>query len=460
MKPYFKIFGALILPILLFNSCEQEDLDTSPSELLITDEHSLRKYNNGMIKSYGSETIIEWNELLGSTIDERLPQPLGAKIYAMVTIAMHDALNNVVPKYHTYALDNSAVDASFVSKKNIQAMADATISQAARDVMVFLFPPSQPGADEKLNQVLSTISDEDSKQLGISIGKDAASAILIKRQGDFPLEFETFTGKMDPGDYQANFMPWMIANPPRWPANAVYAYNLGDLTPFGIVSGDQFRDEDLYPLNSQNYIDDYNEVKLLGCTTCTDRTAEQTEIGFFWIENTTSMMNRIARTLIVEKELNGWEAARLIALIEMSQIDAYIASFEGKRFFNFWRPITAVRAGDFDGVDGTIGDVNWTPIATTPPTPEYPSTHSYCGGAAAAVFQSFFGTDEADLIATSPYHVPGTERHVTSFSQISQENAESRIYVGYHFRHAIIVGQRQGKELGKYVFENNLKDYR
>ncbi|MBB6609503.1 vanadium-dependent haloperoxidase [Pontibacter sp. Tf4] len=142
----------------------------------------------------------------------------------------------------------------------------------------------------------------------------------------------------------------------------------------------------------------------------------------------------------------------------MSQMDAYIASFDGKYYFNLWRPITAIREGDQDGVDATIGDVTWTSVFDTPPTPEFPSTHAYNGAAAAAIFKSFFHSDQVKLDLVSPYYAAGVERHFSSFSQIAYENAVSRIYIGYHFRYAVEVGLRQGTELGYYVYENNLRE--
>ncbi|MFC4721746.1 vanadium-dependent haloperoxidase [Geojedonia litorea] len=457
MKTLLKLSWICVL-LIVVTSCANEELENA-NPFGASDSYALKSYNNGMIKSYSNETVIKWNELIGTYIDEKMPQPLEAKLYAMITLTMHDALNNVVPKYETYALDNTFVNASDMSKKNIHAVADAAVSQAARDIFVALFPAGTSGANGLLNSILTQIGDSESKSKGIEIGKAAAIAMLQKRQGDFPLVFTSFTGTgVEPGDFRANFMPWMMPNPPIWPANAVYAPNLGDLTPFGINSGNQFRNEGTYPINSEEYTRDYNEVKALGCTNCPSRTPEQTEIGTFWIENTASMFNRIARTLILQDNLNGWEAARLIGLLGISQMDGFIASFEGKKHFNFWRPITAVRAGDNDGNPETIGDASWTPTHTTPPTPEYPSTHSYCGGAGSEVLKLYFGTDTKPFTATSPYYLPGVERHVSSFSQVARENAESRIYIGYHFRHAITVGERQGKQLGKYVFENNLRD--
>jgi hypothetical protein len=273
-------------------------------------------------------------------------------------------------------------------------------------MMAQLFPASTAAADERLNEVLASIEDSELKSRGIKIGKDAAAAVLAKRANDFPLRFETYIGGTAPGEYQVNYMPFMVANPPVWPANAAFAPNMGQLTPFGIRSGDQFRDEAPHPLNSSEYLADYNEVKSLGCNACPLRTEEQTEIGAFWIESNASSMNRMARTLIEERKLDGWEAARLIGLVEMAVIDAYIASFEGKAYYKLWRPVSAIRAGDFDGVDATVGDVTWTSSFFTPPTAEFPSTHAYTGAAAAAVFKSYFNSDHINMNVTSPTFCP------------------------------------------------------
>ncbi|NJW52314.1 vanadium-dependent haloperoxidase [Salinimicrobium oceani] len=453
-----KLFAGLLI-LMGLAACEKdemESLELVPSNT--ADIKAVKNFNNGMINSYSNIVVLEWNEFLSKSIDASMPQPTEAKIYAMVTLAMHDALNNVVPKFETYALDNSEVDASSISKKNIHSIADAAVAQAARDMIVHLFPLVTTGADELLNARLSEIEDSVFKIRGIEIGKSAASAVLEKRAGDFPLRFVSYLEGSAPGEYQANYPPYNVARPPIFPDNAVFAPNLGELMPFGILSGDQFRDEAPHPLNSGEYLADYNEVKSLGCVECPLRTEDQTEIGFFWIESNASSMNRLARQLITEKKLDGWEAARLVALVEMAVMDAYIASFEGKAYFNFWRPITAIRAGDFDGVDGTIGDPTWMSNAFTAPTAEFPSTHAYNGAAAAAVFRSYFKNDHTNIFVTSPYNLPGVERHLSSFSQLAYENAISRIYIGYHFRQAVEVGKRQGTALGEYVFNNNLRE--
>ena len=457
MKTTLKFLGGLII-IIGLGACEKDEIEAFDADLSTSaSDEAVKNFNNGMIKTYSNETVLKWNELLSQTVDNSMPLPAEAKMYAMVTLAIHDALNNVIPKYETYALDNLSVNAGDISHKNIEIIADAAVSQAAREMFVQLFPYAASAADQLLSDILSNIPDSELKTRGVDIGKEAAFAVLNERANDYPLIFETYIGGTAPGEYQANYEPFISATP-RWPANSVYAPKLGDMTPFGILSGDQFRDEAPHSLTSEEYTDDYNEVKALGCVDCPSRSAEQTEIGAFWIESNSSAMNRLARQLIVLKKLDGWEAARLIGLVQMAVIDGYIASFEGKAYFQFWRPVSAIRAGDYDGNNETTGDPTWTSSFFTPPTAEFPSTHAYAGGSAAAVFREYFKNDNINITVTSPYFLPGVERHLSSFSQMSYENATSRIYIGYHFRHAVEVGERQGTALGEYVFENNLRE--
>lgn len=411
-----------------------------------------------LIKSYDPQKILKWNEALGAAIDDKMPPLAEAKIYAMVMLAMHDALNNIIPKYETYALKHTHENSMGLDKMNLTDIADASVSQAAHDVLIALYPASTNVADNTLFLCLDAIEDSEFKTRGIEIGMNAALAVKTKRQSDPPIRFTVYSNGTEPGIHQANYMPFTVANPPVWPANAVYGANLGSFVPFGINSGNQFRPIPPYLINSPEYTEDYNEVKKLGCSNCPDRTSEQTEIGAFWIENTSSMMNRIARTLALKAKMKGWEIARLLALIQMTQIDANIASFEGKYYYNYWRPITAIWAGDADQNDDTSGDVNWVSAFDTPPTPDYPSTHATGGGAAAELFKLFFRTDHKSFTTTSPYYLPGVERSFTNFSQISQENALSRIYIGYHFRNAVLEGEKLGRKIGKYIFENRLRE--
>ena len=391
--------------------------------------------------------VLKWNEAGAQAVTNMgaLPPMIESRMYAMINAAMHDALNNIVLKYQPYALKNALIK---------DADADAAVSQAAHDVIIFLMPPQKIYADSLLSISLADITSGNAKDRGIILGKAAAQSIIDMRinDGSQTAQYPYMQGTL-PGQYRST--PPFNAGPnidfvalPGW----------GKVKTFGLNSAAQFRPEPPYQLNSIEYTTDYNEIKKLGCMNCPDRTADQTQIGLFWLENVPHSWNRIARTLVVQNNLSAWKAARLLALLQLAQADANIGCFDAKFFYNFWRPITAVRLGDNDDNPNTTGDAAWNILAPpTPPVPDYSSNHSTDGGAAAEVIKNFFGKDEISFSATSST-LPGITRNFTSLSQAARETSLSRIYVGYHFRKAVLIGEEHGRKIGKYIFDNYLKE--
>ena len=155
--------------------------------------------------------------------------------------------------------------------------------------------------------------------------------------------------------------------------------------------------------------------------------------------------------------LDLWERARLLALVNMAMADGFIAGMEAKYTYNFWRPVTAIRAGDTDGNPATELDSSWSTLLNTPSIPDYPSTHSVLGGAASAVLRDFFKNDQVPFTTTSGAPFAGITRSYTSFSQARTENGESRIYAGIHFRSAVEDGIKQGEKIGRFVLEHALR---
>jgi len=148
--------------------------------------------------------------------------------------------------------------------------------------------------------------------------------------------------------------------------------------------------------------------------------------------------------------------ARLLALVNMAMADGFVAGMETKYDFNFWRPVTAIRAGDTDGNDETIADPNWISLLNSPAIPDYPSTHSILGGAASEVLLRFFDDDVA-FTTTSGVPFAGITRSFDSFSDAARENGNSRIYAGIHFRSAVEKGIKQGNRIGRFVFNHSLR---
>jgi hypothetical protein len=226
-------------------------------------------------------------------------------------------------------------------------------------------------------------------------------------------------------------------------------------------SGSQFRLEppEYFDLTSDAYTADYEEVKSIGDVNSPIRTAEQSEIARFWYEGSQQGWNRITRMFLAQHDLDLdlWETARLFALVNFAVADAYIAHFDTKYFYNFWRPVTAIRAGDTDGNDATVPDPDWLSYLVTPAIPDYPSGHSTAGAAAATVLTRFFKHDDLPFTTMSGAPFPGITRTFQTFWDAAVENANSRVYAGIHFRTATTDGLQLGERVGRYVFTHALK---
>jgi hypothetical protein len=103
-------------------------------------------------------------------------------------------------------------------------------------------------------------------------------------------------------------------------------------------------------------------VKRLGSLTSTARTKDQTEAAVFWQGNG-AFWNGVTRTIVATRPELGIAAnARLFAMEDLAAADGFIGCYSDKYYWQFWRPIAAIRAGDADGNPATDGDPDWTPL--------------------------------------------------------------------------------------------------
>ena len=396
--------------------------------------------------------VLAWNDIATQAFIHFPHQPapppmIESRIFAMVNVAMHDALNNIKPKYKTYALTSLDRDAD----------PEAAVAQAAYDILITEAPWYKDKYDSLLALSLTPVGDGDVKVRGIALGHAAATSVTNKRanDGSASSQYQYVPGNL-PGHYQ------FTAPFDGPPFNGFYAIpGWGKVKPFGLTSGSQFRPEAPYAINSNEYAADFNEIKSLGNANSIDRTADQTHLALFWAEDSPIGWNRIARNIVNKQggNIDAWKAARLFALLQMAEADAYIGSCEAKVYYNYWRPVTAIHNAVNDGNINTSSDTSWQVLLfPTPPVADYPSAHATAGGAGAAVISAFFGTDYINFTTTSTTNT-GT-RSFSSLSQAAMENALSRIYIGYHFRNACMKGKTMGYQIGNYIFKNYLQENR
>ena len=417
-----------------------------------------------------ADAVITWNENAAKVATAACIHVSGnglaeARMYAMVHVAVHDAINAIERRSRPYAFAGNATE---------PASADAAVAAAARDVLVSVIPGLPESPDCVANGLavteilyaaaLATVSDGLAKTNGVSVGKEAAAAIIERRAGDGSdapwVDFEYPQGT-EPGQWR-----FTADGPPL-----AFAPNWGNVTPFVLKRGSQFRPQPPYHVGSKKYAADYNEIKGLGgddTITPSARTADQTEIGLFWIESSPLAWNRLARALSESRGFDLWENARLFGLLNMAMADGYIASWEAKYHYGFWRPITAIRLGDTDGNPDTEGVPDWTPLQPTYPMPDHDSGHAVQGGVAAEILKLVFDTDDVAFTACSTTLAAGhrcgdpaeVRRSYSSLSQAADENAVSRIYIGIHFRRAVEEGVQHGREIAAYAVHQFLKPVR
>jgi PAP2 superfamily len=390
-----------------------------------------------------ADVITDWNEKAVAFVTKhRMLPPQAERVVASVHVAMFDAVNSVERRYRPYRL--AVTTAKETSK-------EAAAAAAAGTVLVGL----HPGETEELNSLmaayLATMPQSPAKSDGIKVGQEVAAKIVAERRRDGSDAPDAYRPKAKPGVY----VPTPITASSMWP----------NVTPFAMNSPSQFRPVPPIPLKGEEWAADYNEIKNLGSKNSAKRTARQTEDGHFWLITGPASYYSIVRQLVTAKKMDVVDSARFMALTSTAAADAYIAVFDAKYHYDFWRPITAVRNGDIDDNPATEVDATWQPIDNTPMHPEYPCAHCITSAAVAAVIEAVLGSADIPEVAMTSPTAPGATHRWTNVWTYADEVAMARIYAGFHYRFSTRVGQDMGRKIGRLVVQNlmqktNLADTR
>lgn len=382
--------------------------------------------------------VISWNQTIneiGFADPFAFLKPIRAHV--MAHIAMHDALNAVIPLYRQYAYHAHEPGAHPI----------AAAAQAAYDVGVSQYPDQQAKLGAELARWLSTIPDTPHKERGIAVGHQSAAVILALRVNDGWDYPGTYTFSNEPGAYQTT---------PPWDG-FVLAPGFRYARPFGLRSPDQFRPDPPPQLDSPQYAAAFNEVRDFGRVDSAVRTPDQTLYAVWWLEFAETSVNRLARQLATQRRLHLWQAARMFALLNMSLYDGYLAVFDSKYEYNYWRPYTAIRQAAADGNPATVADPNWESLRPAPPFPEYVSGHAAATAASMDILARTFGDNVSFTMATTTAPPEMPERSFGSFREAAAECADSRVRVGFHFRYATDAGLALGRAVADWLDKNHLE---
>ncbi len=313
------------------------------------------------------------------------------------------------------------------------------------------FPSST--LDTEYANSLAQIPDGQAKRDGITTGEAAAQAMIALRanDGSSPAQFK-IPGPPVPGEWQAT---------PSCPVvNGIasgIAFQWQNVTPFGIPRASDFLLVPPPALTSNRYARVYNEVMMVGSVNSTERPQDRANVAlFFAASSPTQAFNQAARQVAQELGRSLSENARALALVNMAINDSLVASFLNKYHYNFWRPETAIHAGDTDGNPKTDPDPNYAPLIGTPCFPSYPSNHGSASGGAAEVLRRLYGEAGHSITLMNPA-VPTIVLQYSSFRQITDDVSDARVYGGIHFRSDQDAGAYLGRAIGSAVYKHNLR---
>jgi hypothetical protein len=386
-----------------------------------------------------ADAVLDWNAVTVETLAGKNPFE-ETRVAAIAHLAIFEAVNAITGRYRPYLGTIRAPQG---------ASPEAAAIEAAYGVLVHYVPEKTGALDTARAASLAAIADGPSKDDGIALGGMAADAMIAEREGDGS-EIPRFhlPSSSRPGVWQLT---------PGCPSQGGVLLHVRDVKPFGIRRGSQFRLGPPPSLESFKYGRDFNEVEKRGDDESAERPSDRAEVArFYAVVLGVATWNPAVRQVAAAQGRPLTENARAFALVNMALVDAFIAVFDTKYRYKFWRPATAIPRGDEDRNHRTHPDPDFAPFIVTPCHPSFPSAHASLGHAARGVAERIFGEDGHSITMSNPA-VPGVELHYTSFEDITRDIDDARIYGGIHYRFDQEEGGRLGRRVGAYIHRQNLR---
>jgi PAP2 superfamily len=382
-------------------------------------------------QQHDGNVVTDWNAIAQNVIVTVGAQPIQrSQLWiTLMHVAMYDAVMSISGGYEQFKVTPAHLR---------PASPEAAAVAAAHGVLVRLLPSQQATLDAARGKSLAAIRNGRKKDNGIAIGEEVAERLLQIHNGVIPTV--AYTPRSGPGIWQPTppgFLPALLPG-------------FAQVTPLALANASQFRPGPPPALSSALWVDNYNEVKAYGRGQGSLRTPEQTEIGLFYTEHAVAQYSRAFRRYAIENGMSVREAARFFAIATTSILDSQIACWDAKYTYNFWRPVTAIRAG---GANPTLQpDPDWIGLAITPAHPEYPAAHGCWTSATATMLERFNGTNIAHFVLDSS--VTGTTRVFENTNDLRAEIINARVYGGMHYRSSVETGAALGAHVADYVAAN------
>lgn len=298
------------------------------------------------------------------------------------------------PAARTLAYMNLAINNAIITAKGQGRKPEGAAAGAAATVLAFMFPKDEQAIGARLSREVAAVGDDGRPDFsaGVEIGRAAAAPVIEAAKADR-------VGLAWSGPAPTGADKWVSqARPPAPPLGP----RLGEMRPFFLTTGSDFRAPAPPAVGSPKFQTDLAELRTISAR----RTGEQLRIAQYW-ENLTGSFaagawNMVARDAVSAHNLSEPAAARALALVHMTGVDATIACHDSK--YTYWVP----RPTQVDpGIRLAIG---------VPNHPSYPSNHACISGSIGLVLDSLFPDDGGRYYA------------------MGRQAGESRMYGGIHYR--------------------------
>jgi hypothetical protein len=385
---------------------------------------------------FAQNVVTDWAAIVQPILNTPAKPPATQYLLrAIVQIGVYDAAMTVSGSYKP-----------FTGEVTLQPGADlrAAVATAAYHVTRTLVSgPPAAALDSQYDAYLAGIPEGNAKSAGIQVGQTAAAAVEALRADDGRNNTVLF-------DCRTNPQPTGIFEPDGGCGTQPLNVNLGLVKPFTFTDPKQFRPTGPDSLTSNNWVQDFIETRDYGRKDSTVRTAEQTDIAWFW---QAIDISKSLNDLAISHGLNAPDTARLLAMGYTAMADAAIAGFDAKYYFQFWRPRTAIVRADVLGNPDTPADPTWTPLISVN-HPEYPSAHSFITTALVDIVRRFFGTSKVNWALTASKaaapQLVTAQRTYQDLNALLAELYNARVWAGLHWRHST----QHGADLGRKVAQN------
>ncbi len=392
--------------------------------------------------------VTEWSRIVQPAIHSAAEPrtPVSAFIlHTLVQLAVYAAVMAIEGGFEPFQTTLDAPDGADVRA--------AVATAAYRSARGRVAPSQYPYLDEKYTAYLAAIPEGRAKKDGVAVGEATAAGMLAARQNDNFSNTAAYVCSANPPP-AGEFLPEGGCG--TEPADMKTA----QVVPYTFTDPAQFRPAGPPPLTSERWATDFEEVKTLGRKDSAVRTAEQTDVVYFWSEHAYAQWHRNLTEIATSRNLSVRDTARFLAMTYTAASDAGIAGFEAKYHYRAWRPRTAIPGAEGDGNAATTPDATWTPLLSVN-HPEYPSGHGFESGAITEAMRIFFGTDQVEVTldvnkATVP-SVVKERRTYASLSEVTSEVDNARIWGGLHYRHSMDDGKVLGAAVARHALGTHFR---